>query len=80
MAVCGLSTQKDLFNSALTLFEWAVGEVRQGRSVASIDEATQRYREIAMPALSNARRSTVEPMVAHPLLQRGGSNQKYEVA
>lgn len=48
---CGLSTQKELFNSALTLFEWAVNERRSGRTIASIDESTMKYKELAMPAL-----------------------------
>lgn len=48
---CELDTQKELINSALTLFEWAVGENRLGRSIASIDEQTMQYKELAMPAL-----------------------------
>jgi hypothetical protein len=51
MDECHLSTQKELFNSALTLFEWAVNERRAGRSIASIDESTMKYKELAMPAL-----------------------------
>ncbi len=47
---CHLSDHKDLFNSALTFFAWAVAERRAGRVVASVDEAAQRYRE-APPAL-----------------------------
>jgi len=46
-----LDTRKDLFNTALTLFEWAVEEVKAGRTIASIDEDNNRYREIVMPAL-----------------------------
>jgi hypothetical protein len=46
-----LETRKDLFNTALTLFEWAVDEVKAGRSIASVDEENKRYREIVMPAL-----------------------------
>ena len=51
MAECNLSTQKELFNSALTLFAWAVKERRVGRVIASIDESTMKYKELAMPAL-----------------------------
>jgi hypothetical protein len=46
-----LETRKDLFNTALTLFEWAVEEVKAGRAIASVDENNSRYREIVMPAL-----------------------------
>jgi len=52
MEVCDISKQKDLFNAALTLFEWAVEERRRGRTIASIDEASMKYKELAMPALS----------------------------
>lgn len=55
MEVCGLSTQKELFNSALTLFEWAVNERRAGRNIASLDESTMSYKELAMPALQGVR-------------------------
>lgn len=48
---CRLGTQKELFNSALTLFEWAVNERRKGRMIASVDEASMKYKELAMPAL-----------------------------
>ena len=56
MDQCSITTQKELLNAALTLFEWAVDEARGGRRIASFDDQTSSYREIAMPALSNARR------------------------
>lgn len=52
MEECQISTQKELFNTALTMFEWAVGERRKGRAIASIDERSMKYKELAMPALS----------------------------
>lgn len=51
MAACDIHKQKDLFNAALTLFEWAVSERRKGRTVGSIDEANMKYKELALPAL-----------------------------
>jgi hypothetical protein len=51
---CGLATKKDLFNSALTLFAWAVRQRREGRTVASLDERNNSYRELEMPALEAA--------------------------
>lgn len=53
MEACDISKQKDLFNAALTLFEWAVAERRKGRIIASIDEPSMKYKELAMPALSS---------------------------
>jgi hypothetical protein len=49
-----LDTRKDLFNNALTLFEWALNEVKNGRSIASVDETNKLYRAIIMPALQAA--------------------------
>lgn len=48
-----ITTRKDLFNNALTLFEWAVKAKRAGRIVASLDEETGTAKEILMPALEN---------------------------
>jgi hypothetical protein len=56
MDVCELETRKDLFNSALSLFEWAVKEAIEGRSVASVDRERKHYTELTMPALVCARR------------------------
>jgi len=51
MAEAGLDTYKDLFNNALSAFEWTLNEVRSGRSIASVDENNQTYRVLVMPAL-----------------------------
>jgi hypothetical protein len=51
MEACDIGKQKDLFNAALTLLEWAVAERKKGRTIASIDEASMKYKELAMPAL-----------------------------
>jgi metal-responsive CopG/Arc/MetJ family transcriptional regulator len=47
-----LSTRKDLFNNALTLFMWAVKAKRAGRIIASVDER-QNIRELVMPSIEN---------------------------
>jgi len=49
----GLATKKDLFNNALTLLSWAIEEVGNGNTIASVNEAQQRYRELQMPILSH---------------------------
>jgi metal-responsive CopG/Arc/MetJ family transcriptional regulator len=54
-----VATRKDLFNNALTLFQWAVKAKRAGRIVASVDEGTGTAKELVMPALEN-----VPPSVA----------------
>jgi metal-responsive CopG/Arc/MetJ family transcriptional regulator len=47
-----LSTRKDLFNNALTLFMWAVKARRAGRIIASVDDR-QNIRELVMPSIEN---------------------------
>lgn len=53
MAETQLDTYKDLFNNALTLFEWAINEVQTGRKIASLDEENERYKVLAMPVLDS---------------------------
>ena len=40
MDEAGLSTKKDLFNYALSLFFWAIEEVGNGNTIASINRGT----------------------------------------
>ncbi len=49
-----IATRKELFNNALTLFQWAVKAKRTGRIVASLDEESGSAKELVMPALENA--------------------------
>ena len=55
MKETNIVTRKDLFNNALTLFQWAAKAKRAGRIVASLDEETGTAKEILMPALENVR-------------------------
>jgi len=48
-----IATRKDLFNNALTLFQWAVKSKRAGRIIASLDEKSGNAKELVMPALEN---------------------------
>jgi hypothetical protein len=52
MAKAGLRTRKELFDNALTLFEWAVRQRELGSVLAAVDERTGNYREVLMPALA----------------------------
>lgn len=47
----GLRTRVQLFNAALSLFEWAVRQRESGRIIASIDERNGTYKELEMPGL-----------------------------
>lgn len=51
MRETNIATRRDLFNNALTLFEWAIQERQSGRSIASVDEHNKKYKELVMPAL-----------------------------
>lgn len=51
MKTTGLSTRKDLFNHALTLFNWAIIERQKGRLIGCVDEDEQRFKQIMMPAI-----------------------------
>jgi len=58
-----IATRKDLFNNALTLFQWAVKAKRSGRIIASIDEEKSTSKELVMPALENVSRSAPDVLV-----------------
>ena len=42
---------KELFNNALSVFDWAVGEVKKGNSIAAVNEDDEVYRVLVIPAL-----------------------------
>ena len=48
-----IETYRELFGNALGLLNWAVGEVKRGRVIGSIDEEQERYKELMMPMLQN---------------------------
>lgn len=50
----GLKTHKELFNTAITLLDWAVKQRQQKRIIASMDEDNKNYKEILIPALEYA--------------------------
>lgn len=52
MKETGVATRKDFFNQALSLLLWAIKEKKEGRIIASVDEANQQYREVVMPVLN----------------------------
>jgi len=56
MDVCNIETRKELFNTALSLFEWGVKEVMKGRTIASVDKEAKQMTELAMLALADAAR------------------------
>jgi hypothetical protein len=55
MRLADLGTRKDLFNNALSLFEWAVLQVYAGHDVGSVDKETKQLTILSMPAFSSVR-------------------------
>lgn len=53
MGTLGIRTKKELLNSALTMFTWAADEVKNGRSICSIDEEEKRIKEYVNPIFAN---------------------------
>lgn len=50
-----VGTRKALFNTAFSLLAWAIRECQAGRSIAAVDESTNSYRELVVPALENVK-------------------------
>ena len=58
MEETGAETYKELFNNALTIFEWAVNEIKNGNQIAAINEEKEVYRVLVTPLLERvAKRS-----------------------
>lgn len=52
MEELGIKTKKELFNSALTLLEWAIQERKQGKTLCSLDEKDKTITKVFMPVLT----------------------------
>lgn len=59
--IFSLRTNKQLFNNALTLLEWAAKQIQDGRIIASIDEKNDKYRELSMPIFDAVKSVEQEP-------------------
>lgn len=53
MKITGIRTKKELLNTALTFFAWAVREIKNGRIITSTDETTGHYKQLVLPAFAN---------------------------
>lgn len=53
-----IATRKDLFNNALTLFQWAAKVKRAGQIIGALDEEKGTAKELVMPALENIQRDS----------------------
>jgi hypothetical protein len=60
MELCELKDYGDLAKNALSLFAWVVKSVSEGKEIAAIDNNTQTYNQIYIPALDKARKNANE--------------------
>jgi hypothetical protein len=51
MAAGGLSTNRDLFNNAITLLKWAAREKARGSAIVSVNELETSVKELELPFL-----------------------------
>ncbi len=64
MSQIGAKTYKELFNNAITLFNWAVTQRRLGFTLCAVDANGSRARELHMPALDLAATAAEEKIPA----------------
>ncbi len=51
---CEFGSRKDLFNAAMNLFAWAVGETAKGRAIGSHDSDPERFHTVIIPGIDTA--------------------------
>jgi len=56
MRVTSMRSRRELFDNALTFFEWGVAEIVRGNLVATVDDRAGCYQPMLMPAFVAARR------------------------
>lgn len=76
-----IQNYKELFNNALTLFEWVIEEIKVGRVLAAVDEEEETYRVLVMPILQAAmkkfRREAANRRVPDTQLTRSASPERW---
>lgn len=55
MSECGVDNTKELFNTSLTLLQWAVAEEKSGRTISSFDLDKKYVEKLRMPILDKIR-------------------------
>lgn len=56
MKECGITSRKDYFDNALTLFEWAIEESKKGHIIATVDIQAANYNPVLLPVLIQIKR------------------------
>ena len=50
-------TYSELFNNAVTLLQWSIRQIEDGRSIVSVDQDSGKERELLMPFLQHVEQS-----------------------
>lgn len=56
MEVSGMASRKELFNSAITLWQWAIEQVRRDREIVSANKERDDFEILRIPTLEAARK------------------------
>lgn len=56
MKECGITSRKEYFDNALTLFEWAIEESKKGHTIATVDIQAANYNPVLLPVLIQIKR------------------------
>ena len=60
MEAAGVTTQRELFDNALTLTKWMMRQKKLGKIVGALSDDSNRFTELEMPILEHARQSSIE--------------------
>jgi len=60
MKAAGLTTQKDLFDNALTLAKWMMRQRKSGKTVGALSRDNNNFTELDMPMLENSEHTDVD--------------------
>jgi hypothetical protein len=60
----GVTSQNEVIDTALTLLQWAIEQVRNGRQIGSFDPSRKTYRAISMVELDNVKPAEAVSMAA----------------
>jgi hypothetical protein len=53
MEKADFKTYSELFNNAVTLLQWSIRQIEEGRSILSVDQGSGKERELVMPFLQH---------------------------
>jgi hypothetical protein len=76
----GSVTMKDLFNNALSVFEWTVDETGKGNEIASVNQTDKNFRVLVAPPLQRVARQAAEQALVGKISAAASYNGSHPVA